>query len=404
MKKNIIRTISIIILIITFIIDFFFNEKTNFQYENLINITYLLGISIIFYLTNKDNKNNYKYYLLFYIILYIYLSFNRDFKYNYQFYNLIPFRTILSINNNQFILKTLIYNLVIFIPFGIIIYNLKDENKYFKNYFITITFLTVLIRGLGYLFHYMVFDIDDIILNIIGSLITYIILKKNKYNIKINIKEKNKTIWIIIIYIIIILISIYKILGGSVSFYNIYHRDFSHITCIKTNEKLITSKGNYHYYSNCDYQNSYVIAGHYQYSIRDYINSFYFKESDIDKLKLYKKEILHDINIYQKNNIIKEIKTNTYIKKYLVNIDYITLYKDNTLYEIKDIIPDDINIYSLVKFNRNQNFGKYHVIIYEGEYFNIINIHLQDKAGSEYIIPKNYPLNERNITKLYNHK
>ena len=404
MRKNIINKISIIILIITFIIDFFINKNNNFRYENLINIIYLLGITIIFYLTNKNNKNNYKYYLLFYIILYIYLSFNRSSKYNYQFYNLVPFRTILSINNNQFILKTLIYNLVIFIPFGIIIYKLKDENKDLKNYLITVTFLAILIRGIGYLFHYMVFDIDDIILNIIGSLITYYIIKKNKFNIKIKIKEKTKTIWMIIIYIIIILISIYKIIGGSKTFYNIYYRDFSHITCIKSSEKLITSKGNYHYYSSCDYQNSYVIAGYYQYSIPEYINSFYFKESDMDKLKLYKKEILHDIKVYQKNNIIKEIKSNTYIKKYLVDIDYITLYKDNTLYEIKDIIPDEVNIYSLVKFNRNQNLGKYHVIIYQGEYFDIINIHLLDKAGNEYIIPKDYLLNENNINKLYNMK
>ena len=404
MKKNIIRTISIIILLITFIIDFFFNKSTDFRYEILINIIYLLGMSIIYYLTNKDNKKNYKYYLLFYIILYVYLSFNRSFKYNYQYYNLIPFRTILSINNNHFILKTLIYNFVIFIPFGFIIYKLKDENKYFKNYLITITFLAILIRGIGYLFHYMVFDIDDIILNITGSLITYYIIKKNKFNIKIKIKEKTKTIWIIIMYIIIILISIYKMLGGSVSFYNIYHRDFSHITCIKSSEKLITSKGNYHYYSTCDYKNSYVIAGYYQYSISDYINSFYFKESDMDKLKVYQKAILHDIKVYQKDNNIQEIKSNTYTKKYLVNIDYITLYKDNTLYEIKDIIPDEINIYSLVKFNGNKDFGKYHVIIYQGEYFDIINIHLLDKAGSEYIIPKDYLLNESNVNKLYNHK
>ena len=75
MKKNILEKIIFITLIVTFILDFLFNEKTDFQYENLLNITYLLTSSCLIYLagTNKDTytkKHNFRYYFII-IIVYI---------------------------------------------------------------------------------------------------------------------------------------------------------------------------------------------------------------------------------------------------------------------------------------------------------------------------------------------
>ena len=102
MKKKNLEKITILILIITFILDFFFN-KNNIGYylEPFINIIYIFSITLIIFIgninqTKLEKKKKFKYYFIFYILLIIYLTFNRAFNYNRNMYNLIPFNTILA--------------------------------------------------------------------------------------------------------------------------------------------------------------------------------------------------------------------------------------------------------------------------------------------------------------------
>ena len=52
MKKNILEKIIIIVLAITFILDFFFNQNNNYYLEPFVNIIYILLATLLIYLGN----------------------------------------------------------------------------------------------------------------------------------------------------------------------------------------------------------------------------------------------------------------------------------------------------------------------------------------------------------------
>lgn len=417
MKKNILEKIIIIVLAITFILDFFFNQKNNYYLEPFINIIYILSPILLVYLGNiykkdEEKKKSFKLIFMFYIILIIYLTFNRSWHFQEQMYNLIPFETILNINDNIDLLKTLIFNFFLYMPFAIILPNMNHKLKSTKNYIITIIFMSICIKGIGYLLHYSVLDIDDIILNVSGSIILFIIIRNKKidkfitntiFNIKI--KESLYNFIYIIIYIIFIGISVIKSYGGIVSLYDSYYRDFSHFTCYKNDKTYITTIGNERYYSKCDYRDSYVIAGSIEFSIPDYVNSWKFRDSDETKLYIVKEKIIDNIKIYKKDNSIKKISNYGKMRNiYLVDIDYITLTKNKTNYKIDDDKDSEIDFHTLVKqtYSEIEYFNDYWYILYTGDSFNIISI-FKNNANSwyEYIIPIDHVINENEIIRLY---
>ncbi|MBQ6476989.1 MAG: VanZ family protein [Bacilli bacterium] len=90
--------------------------------------------------------------------------------------NFIPFKEILryDIGSNLF-LKNVIGNVLLFIPFGYFIsYILKVEKVYLP---ILIIFITSIAIELVQLYIGRVFDVDDVILNLIGGIIGYILYK-----------------------------------------------------------------------------------------------------------------------------------------------------------------------------------------------------------------------------------
>ena len=130
MKKNILQKIIFIVLIITFILDFFFNKTGNYHMEPLMNVVYILLVCVLLFLGNinqniEEKKKNFKYYLIFYIILIIYLTFNRYWHYQGNGYNLLPLNTILHIRGNNHLLNTLIVNFLLYMPLGFILINLE---------------------------------------------------------------------------------------------------------------------------------------------------------------------------------------------------------------------------------------------------------------------------------------
>lgn len=413
MKRNILEKIIIIVLTITFILDFFFNQNNNYYLEPFVNIIYILQAILLIYLGNtykneEDKKKSFKLFFVFYIILIIYLTFNRFWHYHDEMYNLIPFNTILNIRGNTHLLKTLIANFFLYMPLAIILPNMNDKLKSTKNYIITIIFMSICIKGIGYILHYIVLDIDDIILNVIGSMILFIILKKKTidkfvHNVIFNskMKEKSYNLLYIVIYVIFIGISIVKSCGGIGALYAMYHRDFSHFVCHKNEKTYITTIGNEKYYSECDYGNSYIISGNTKYSVSDYVKLWY-RESDSSKLHIIKEKIIDNIKITKKENIIKKIYSEHDTQKlYMVNIDYITLTKNGIEYKIKDDQKNDINFHALVKLYLIKDCDNYSYAVYKGDDFNMVHMFFGNNKFYAFIVSKDYIINDNNITILY---
>ena len=415
MKKNILFKITIIILSITIILDFFFNYKNFYYLEPFINIIYILSTMLLIYFNSinnslKEKKHNLKYYFILYIILIIYLSFNRFWYYHDDMYNLIPFNTILNIRGNKQLLMTLIFNFFLYMPFSIILPNLNDKFKKIHNYLITIIFISICIKGIGYIFHISVLDIDDLILNCLGAIIAFIVIKNPKVNnliknilFNIKIKEKRKNYLYITIYILFILISSYKSIGGLVSIYNNYYRNFSHFTCYKKEKTYVATIGNYKYYSKCDYRDSYVIAGTTKMALKDYVKSGYYRDSDENKLYLIKEKIIDNIKLYKKENTIKKISNyNQMPNLYIVDIDYITLTKNGINYKIENEKENDIDFISLVKFKSYKEYDEFEYIYFLGNDFDIIGIYnIDKKINYQFIVDKDFVKNDDNILRLY---
>lgn len=414
MRKNILEKITIIVLAITFILDFFFNQTNNYYLEPFVNIIYIFLATILIYLGNinknkEEKKKSFKLIFIFYIILIIYLTFNRFWHYRENMYNLIPFNTILNINGNMHLLKTLILNFFLYMPFAIILPNMSYKLKKTKNYAITIVFMSICMKGIGYIFHYSVLDVDDIILNVTGAIILFIIFKNKKINKLINniifntkIKENLNYVLYMIIYIIFIGMSIIKSCGGIGALYDAYYRDFSHFTCYKNEKTYITTIGNEKYYSKCDYKDSYIIAGNRKFSIPDYVNSWQYRERDSSKLYIIKEKVIDNIKIVKKENTIKKIYSYQSLRKlYLADIDYITLTKNGKGYKIIDEQENDINFEILVKLSNIKDTNKYSYNLYKGEDFNMIDIFSDNNMWYSFIIPKDFIVNEDNIARLY---
>ena len=86
----------------------------------------------------------------------------------------------------------------------------------------------------------------------------------------------------------------------------------------------------------------------------------------------------------------------------MVNIDYITLTKNGIEYKIEDEKENDINFDSLVKLSTiNDVNNNYSHVLYKGNDFNIIHIFTENNLFYAFIVPKDYIIDDSNITKLY---
>ena len=102
---------------------------------------------------------------------------------NVNSYNLIPFHTIIEIVNCSSMYSILINifgNLLIFIPLEYFIIELFNVRKFLPNFLIS-TGTILLIEILQFILKVGVFDIDDIILCVLGMMLYYAYYKKNKW-------------------------------------------------------------------------------------------------------------------------------------------------------------------------------------------------------------------------------
>ncbi len=153
--------------------------------KNILPVIILLTILLAIYriLDNTINHKKYKLidfiYLIFiiYFLMLIYVV-TCDGLLTYEpVNNLKPFKEILRYRlGSTLFIKNIIGNIILFVPFGLffkLTFNLK------KRYIFIITMIFCLSIELIQLLIGRVFDIDDIILNIIGSIIgSKLIIKK----------------------------------------------------------------------------------------------------------------------------------------------------------------------------------------------------------------------------------
>ena len=143
------------------------------------NIVILLfsGIVVFYSILNifKQNKKLYIYILAYSILLFLILfnrTTNKDFLYSDGKY---IFNWLDLIFKNKIVFINIIGNIILFIPMGII---MKSLNVRLIEFLILILFIIFLIELTQYISKRGVFDISDIILNYIGCILGYILIRK----------------------------------------------------------------------------------------------------------------------------------------------------------------------------------------------------------------------------------
>ena len=187
-----------ILSILTFLIYLRFEYDPNIELNYFIRLTLIIIASIFIIIGNLIYSNNYvekledknkikRFSLSIIFIYYIILLFNMVIfaRYNnINSYNLIPFKSMLEIlnNNNLYSIVINIFgNLLIFMPLEYFIIELFKVNKFILNF--SISFIIILIiEIMQYIFKIGVLDIDDLILCTLGMILFYIIYNKTKDN------------------------------------------------------------------------------------------------------------------------------------------------------------------------------------------------------------------------------
>ncbi len=202
MKKiNIFKYIILIISIITYI--YLCKHQYTFNMTYLKCIIYVLLICLFNYICGiiVNDYNTYKKNIDIYIILYFILLFSLTFvigRTNIKFYDwfyqgqCIPFKTIsmqLKYGSIISILKNIFGNITILIPLSFLLL-IKDDkyNNLFRQTLIILPTI-IFIELFQTITHTGVFDIDDILLNYIGTIVFALILTK------LNIVPKIKKIF-----------------------------------------------------------------------------------------------------------------------------------------------------------------------------------------------------------------
>jgi glycopeptide antibiotics resistance protein len=174
-------------------------------------VAFAMRITYIF--KNKEKFVLYKdlmfYFFVIYILCLFYVVTFQDVSWSTS--NFIPFKEILrySIGSSMFY-KNVLGNMVMFVPFGFFVsYFLKLEKLYSVTLITLITSITIEITQLliG-----RVFDVDDLLLNLIGGIVGFLLYELvHKLRIKLPNFLKKDYIYNIIMILLIILVGFYVV-------------------------------------------------------------------------------------------------------------------------------------------------------------------------------------------------
>lgn len=142
----------------------------------LIFTTVIVTIRLVYLIVHKDkfvlHKELFMLVFLIYAMLLFYVVTFQDV--NYGTNNFIPFKEIFryEIGSKVFI-KNILGNIILFIPFGVFVSYILDTRR--PQFIVIISLITSGVIEYTQLKIGRTFDIDDIILNIVGGFIGYII-------------------------------------------------------------------------------------------------------------------------------------------------------------------------------------------------------------------------------------
>lgn len=215
--KNKIKISKFCFLVVSILLYFYlvFHNRNQYLYNMsyLKCISYMLLVSLSIYLFGliENKEKSYKENIIIYIILFMLLLTSIVFilkRPTIHFYKnwysgqLQPFHTIMSQIEKaspRTFLKNIIGNMFMFVPLSFLLMLLNDKYKNILKQTIIILPTIILIEVLQAFTYTGTFDVDDIILNYIGTVIFIILLKKTKLIDKIkplfykDFKLKNKT-------------------------------------------------------------------------------------------------------------------------------------------------------------------------------------------------------------------
>ena len=410
-----ILVISIILFILlTFVIDLDLGTGHK-ELENVILLA--LPCFLFFIISFNMRKDDRKKILIIYLICYLVvllgfiLSNNRSSELISQGImskddNLIPFHSIKQLLNSRLGLKFGLYNIagnfLMLTPLSILLPLISDKFRKFWNMFLVLLLTPLIIEISQYLLKLGSFDIDDIILNTGGALVLFLVVNYTKlydllhklfYDVKI--KENIKTI----IYWILVTISFCFILSRIILIANNHKNnsvDLSNITCVQNNETFLGRKDNYNYFSKCDYGNSFVIIGNNRYQVKDFIQTKYYDDSLIDKLQLFKKEIITNAYLEGKTTDKVLLYEDQYTKVFIYQYERLMVEMEKEIYDFKNLLYnpssstryDTSYLHSLVEISSINQGEKYSVET--GKYFSIVTCgDMYDVYSEQYIVDKN---------------
>lgn len=436
MKKKI-NLVSSIIMYVVAILILLFYAIASFKIEmveffRLILLCtsclflYFGGLLLSKYLgNNKPMKINLYIFFMLYLMLLITLTLFdsswgrngfaiKDFKvYIKQSVNLVPFKTIInyikefnSMYSTRQIMFNLLGNICAFMPMALFLPLLFKKQSKFKNFIITMVIIILGIESLQLITTSGRFDIDDLILNLFGAVIMYLLLNIKSVNDLINnvfLLEHNKIskksyikIISLILIIIIICVSIIvyrnKLYNQNVDDYNSINNPnitFEHDNNCGDNNSFYEDEI-YKYYFKC-YDNSYfyvVVNDKDKFSVKDFLNNSKYNY-DIERL-------LYNMN---DNNINYEIEH----KYTYFNIEIENPNNDSSSFT--DYVDSDIAKLVIIDKSNKDNVLDYEVNIIpikNGTKTMNINIELTDENGKTKTITKKINVNvDENLNVSY---
>ncbi|GGE79809.1 VanZ family protein [Priestia taiwanensis] len=170
----------------------------DFHNFTIVLLFFIFSIILCIYEYVKKKKNSfftivYKYSCILYgifLIKYVFLpltmfpdEFEKEIVSTFPYYQLIPLATITETIQETGNFVQIIGNAVLLFPLGVYLGLLDKKAISFKYVFLKITIITVSIETIQLMINFLtqypnkIFDIDDIILNIPGGLLGWIIIK-----------------------------------------------------------------------------------------------------------------------------------------------------------------------------------------------------------------------------------
>lgn len=436
MKKKI-NLVSSIIMYVVAILILLFYAIASFKIEmveffRLILLCtsclflYFGGLLLSKYLgNNKPMKINLYIFFMLYLMLLITLTLFdsswgrngfaiKDFKvYIKQSVNLVPFKTIInyikefnSMYSTRQIMFNLLGNICAFMPMALFLPLLFKKQSKFKNFIITMIIIILGIESLQLITTSGRFDIDDLILNLFGAVIMYLLLNIKSVNDLINnvfLLEHNKiskkSYIKIISFILIIIIVCLSIIVYRNKLYNQNVDDYNSI-----NNPNIT----FEHDNNCGDNNSFYEDEIYKYYFKCYDNSyFYVVVNDKDKFSVkdfldnskYNYDIERLLYNMNDNNIDYEIEHKyTYFNIKIEN-------PNNDSSSFTDYVDSDIAKLVIIDKSNKDNVLDYEVNIIpikNGTKTMNINIELTDENGKTKTITKKINVNvDENLNVSY---